>query len=114
MGLFDGVEKIVKGHQDAIVQSISVLGGVEETVLVPYEMDAFGYRRCPHLADDLIETDGPHMVKIVASNDFWGKLYHFILEPIGARAGQPDVLHVIVYEFSDGGVPGSQHAWCCF
>ena len=44
-------------------------------------MNAFGYRRCPHLADDLVQADGLHVAKLIAAENFRGELYHFVFEP---------------------------------
>ena len=83
MGLFDGVEEVVQWHENAIVQSVSILGRVQKSMLIPYEVDTLGYSRCPDFADNFVEADGSHMVEVVTSKNFWASLMSLSLNHSG-------------------------------
>ena len=74
-------------------------------MVVPDSMDALGHRRCPYLADYLVQTNRTHVVEIITSNNLRRQLDEFVFEPVRARAGEPYALHVVVDKFSDGWVP---------
>jgi hypothetical protein len=35
MGSLDGIQKVVEGHEYAVIQSISILGRIEEPSMMP-------------------------------------------------------------------------------
>ena len=48
VSLLNGVEEVVQGHENTIVESVSVLGRVKKSVVVPYQVYAFSNSSGPH------------------------------------------------------------------
>ena len=65
----------------ALVQSIAILGRVENVIFMPYQVDTLGNDGGPDLPDDLVQTNRAHVLEIRATRDLGNKANHFVLHP---------------------------------
>ena len=114
MSLFNGVENIVQWHKDAVIESISVLGWVKKSMVVPNQMYTLSNSRGPYFTDNFVEADGSDVVEVVTADDLGGQLNNLVSKPAGTCTRLPDALHVCIDELSNHRVPRSQHTGCGF
>jgi hypothetical protein len=60
---FDGSGVVVRiVLESALIQPVSILGGVEYTMLVPYKMNLLGVDGCSDLSNELVQAAGAHVL----------------------------------------------------
>jgi hypothetical protein len=68
---FDFVEYREECHVRALIQSVSVLFGVENIIFVPGEVDALANDGGPCFARDLIQADRSHIFQFRIAGNLW-------------------------------------------